>query len=263
MAYTDKTYDVWILDTGASYHITADFSHIHDPVRCHVGLTVGSGRIMHAMHRGNLWLDIEVSGHIISITLTNVLYVPDWNEACLISLRKIDEIRMFRMIREDGVIEVRKKSDNSVVISAALEHGSYQVYRIMKHGKIYSASIEYWHKALGHTSTPFWNTATDIYGDGSLLPKRSTSLFCPTCAKYNCKQSIPTTSENTKTSVPFDLVHSDLMGPFKVESLGKLKYMLTFFENTTRYAKVHFLYKKSDATRFIKAFCEKVKTSTE
>jgi len=53
------------------------------------------------------------------------------------------------------------------------------------------------------------------------------------------------------------------MGPFKVESVGKRKYMLTFVENTTRYAEVNFLYKKSDATRFIKAFCEKVKTSTE
>jgi len=29
------------------------------------------------------------------------------------------------MIEADGMIEVWKKSDNSVVISAALEHGSY------------------------------------------------------------------------------------------------------------------------------------------
>jgi len=174
MAHTDNTYEVWIFDTGASYQITADFSHLHDPVHCHVGLTVGGGTIMHATHRGNVWLDIEVSGYVISITLTDVLYVPDWNEACLISWRKIDDLRMFRMIGENGIIEVREKSDNSVVISAALEHGSYQVYPIVKHGKIYSASIEYWHKALGHTSTRFWNTATDIYVDGSLLPKRPT-----------------------------------------------------------------------------------------
>ena len=66
-----------------------------------------------------------------------------------------------------------------------------------------------------------------------------------------------------KTSVPFDLVHSDLMGPFKVESLEKRKYMLTFIENTTRYTEVNFLYKKSDTRLLIKAFCEKVKTSTE
>jgi len=172
ITHTDNTYEVWIFDTGASYHITADFSHLLDPVHCHVGLTVGSGRIMHATHRGNVWLDIEVSGHVISITLTNVLFLPDWNEACLISWRKIDDLRMFRMIAEDGIIQ--KKSDNSVVISAALEHGSFQVYLIVKDGKIYSALIEYWHKALGHTYTRFWNTATDIYADGSLIPK------CPT-----------------------------------------------------------------------------------
>jgi len=53
------------------------------------------------------------------------------------------------------------------------------------------------------------------------------------------------------------------MGPFKVESLGKRKYMLTFVENTTRYAEVNFLYKTSDTTCFIKAFYEMVKTSTE
>jgi len=167
------------------------------------------------------------------------------------------------MLREDGIIEVTKKSDNLVVFSATLEHGSYQVYSIVKYEKIYSASIEYWHKALGHSSTPFWNTVTDIYSDRSLLLKRPTSHFCFACAKYNSSQSRPTISNNMKTSVPFDLVHSDLMLPFKVESLGKRKYMLKFVENTTQYAKVNFLYKKSNATRFIKAFCEKIKISTE
>jgi len=185
MEHTNNTYEVLIFDRGASYHITADFAHLHDPVCCHVGLVVGCRRIMHATHRGNVWLDIAVSRHVISITLTDVLYVRDWNEACLISRRKIDDLRMFRMIRENGMIEVRKKSDDSVVISAAHEHGSYQVYPIVKYGKIYSASIEYWHKALAHISTCFWNTASDIYADGSLLSTCSTLHFCPTCAKYN------------------------------------------------------------------------------
>jgi len=57
-------------------------------------------------------------------------------------LTKIDDLRIFRMIGGDGIIEVRKKSDNSVVISATLEHSYYQVYLIMKYGKIYSALIE-------------------------------------------------------------------------------------------------------------------------
>ena len=125
------------------------------------------------------------------------------------------------------------------------------------------AATDFWHKALGHSSTRFWSTAADIYQDGSILPKRPNNYFCPQCAQYNSKQQIPTSTENSKTKTAFDLVHSDLMGPFKVESLGRRKYMLTFVDNTTRYAEVNFLYKKSDATRFIKAFCEQVHTSTE
>ena len=80
-----STYEVWIFDTGASFYITADFSHLLNPVRGHVGLTVGGGRVMHATHQGNVSFNLEVAGSVISITLSDVLYVLDWNEASLIS----------------------------------------------------------------------------------------------------------------------------------------------------------------------------------
>jgi len=79
------TYEVWIFDTGASFHITADFSHLLNPVLCHVGLTVGGGRVMHATNQGNVVLSLEVPTGVLSLTLIDILYVPDWNEACLIS----------------------------------------------------------------------------------------------------------------------------------------------------------------------------------
>ena len=50
---------------------------------------------MHATHQGNVSLDLEVAGSVISVTLSDVLYVPDWNQACLISWRKIDELGRF------------------------------------------------------------------------------------------------------------------------------------------------------------------------
>ena len=53
-----------------------------------------------------------------SVTLSDVLYVPDWNEACLISWRKIDMLGRFRMVGEDGIITVQRKSDYSPVFIA-------------------------------------------------------------------------------------------------------------------------------------------------
>ena len=40
----DKTCEVWIFDTGASFHITADFFHLLETICWHVGLTVGGVR---------------------------------------------------------------------------------------------------------------------------------------------------------------------------------------------------------------------------
>jgi len=72
-----STYEVCIFGTGASFHITADFSHLLHPVRCHVGLTVGGGRVMHATHQRNVEFYIEVSSGVFSVTLVDILYIPD------------------------------------------------------------------------------------------------------------------------------------------------------------------------------------------
>jgi len=116
------TYEVWIFDTGASFHITADFSHLLNPVHCHVGLTVGGRRVMHATHQGNVVLSLEVPTGVLSLTLIDDLYVPDWNEACLISWRKFDETGLFYMFGKDEIISVKMNSDDSVVLQATLEH---------------------------------------------------------------------------------------------------------------------------------------------
>ena len=76
----------------ASFHITTDFSHLLDPVRCYAGLMVGGRGVMHATYLRNLSLNIEVSSSVISISLSDMLYVHDYNKACLTSGRKIDEL---------------------------------------------------------------------------------------------------------------------------------------------------------------------------
>ena len=53
------------------------------------------------------------------------------------------------------------------------------------------------------------------------------------------------------------------MGPFKVESMGHKKYMISLIDEFTRYAEVNFLFKKSDASRVLQTFCEKINTQTK
>ena len=119
----DKTYQVWIFGRGDSCHITAVFSHLLEPIRCHVGLAVGGIACLHATHMGSVQLDMQIGGCVLSVTLSDVLYVPDWNEACLISWRKIDMLGRFRMVGEDGMITIQRICDLSPVFIAELMHG--------------------------------------------------------------------------------------------------------------------------------------------
>jgi len=255
-------YKVWIFDTGASFHITADFSYLLNLVRCYVGLTVDSRRVMYGMHQGNVVLSLEVPTSVLSLTLIDVLYVPDWNETCLISWRKFNKTGLFYMFGKDGIISVKMNSDDSVVLQAILEHSAYQVFPIVQHGQIYIISTDFWHQALEHSSTRYWSNTKDIYTDSDILPKQPSHFWCSQCTTYNSKEQAHKPVNGPRSKEPFDLVHTNLMGPFKVESMRHKKYMIFLIDDFTKHAEVNFLFKKSDASRVLQSFCEKINTQT-
>ena len=238
----DEKYELWIFDKGACFRITADFSQLLEPIRCHAGLTVGGGACLRATHIGSVQLDMEIGGSVLSVTLSDVLYVPDWNEACMISWRMRDLLRHFRMVGDHSMITVQCKSDPSPVFSAEVIHACYQVLPLARHNEIYTAATHFWEQPLVHASTCFCSTATHIYGDASILPKRTTEFFCPACPQCHCKHCIALPVSNPQCKIPFDLIHSDLLVPRSVESLVRRKYMLTFVEDNMSYAHVHFLH---------------------
>ena len=50
----------------------------------------------------------------------------------------------FRMVGEDGIITVQRKSDHSPVLIAELMHGCYQVLPLARYNKINTAATDFW-----------------------------------------------------------------------------------------------------------------------
>ena len=50
-----------------------------------MGITVGGGTVLFSTYKGTVHLTIEIAGTMSSISLTDVLYLPDWNEMNLVS----------------------------------------------------------------------------------------------------------------------------------------------------------------------------------
>ena len=167
-------------------------------------------------------------------------------------------LRRFRMVGEDSIITVQRKCDHTAVFIAQLMHACYHVLPLARNDKIYSTATDFGHQGLVHSSTRFCCTATDIYADDSMLPKRPSEFLCPAYPKYNSKHFVPAPVSNQQSKNHFDLINSDLLRPLSVESLVRREYMQTFVEDNTCYFKVNFLHTNSDAARLIKVFSEKV-----
>ena len=67
------------------------------------------------------------------------------------------------------------------------------------------------------------------------------------------RDSFPSGMAN-RASLPLELVHSDLCGPMRENSLGGKKYFLTFIDDCTRKIWIYFLKQKSEAFGVFKTF---------
>ena len=80
-------------------------------------------------------------------------------------------------------------------------------------------------------------------------------MVCGPCqlGKYTKSKHLGT--QTSATSKPLELLHLDLMGPTRTESLGGKRYILVMVDDFTRYIWVILLRSKSNALEHIEALC--------
>jgi len=70
-----------------------------------------------------------------------------------------------------------------------------------------------------------------------------TPELCQTCVHTKQQQHVVSTKAS-RTSTPFELIHSDLYGPIK-HSIGGAQYYIIYIDDCTRYTEVYFLITKT------------------
>ena len=61
----------------------------------------------------------------------------------------------------------------------------------------------------------------------------------------------------TATSQCLELLHVDLMGPTRIESLGQKRYIMVIVDDFSRYTWVEFLREKSEACEKMEVLCKR------
>jgi hypothetical protein len=78
--------------------------------------------------------------------------------------------------------------------------------------------------------------------------------FCQGCILLKHPQEKFEKGKAWRASSPLVLIHNDLMGPFPLSSINKVRYMLTFIDDFSRYTWVYFLRKKFEFFEHIKDY---------
>jgi len=116
-----------------------------------------------------------------------------------------------------------------------------------------SHELDVLHAPLGHTSV---FTMQHI---AACKPFLSNNFLCDTCmlAKFH---RLPFNKSAITTKAPFQLVHMDLWGPYRVTSVTGAKYFLTIVDDFTRCTWMHMLQDKTQVFSAIKQFYHMIDT---
>ncbi|KAJ4726034.1 Retrovirus-related Pol polyprotein from transposon TNT 1-94 [Melia azedarach] len=243
--HTDHN-DVWILDSGASYHICPrrEWFTTYEQVdggnismaNSSVCKAVGIGSIKIRTHDGKF------------CTLNDVRHVPLMTKN-LISLSMLDN-KGFSFQGEGGVLHVCKGSN--VVLKGVKRGTLYFLQGSTLSSSVAVASSEIdkdnmtklWHMRLGHMSA----RGMQILSKWDLLcgHKIKDLEFCEHCIFGKLHRSkFPKAIHRTKGTL--DYIHSDCWGPSRVESLGSHRYFVSMIDDFSRMTWVFIMKHKSEA----------------
>ncbi|XP_022853916.1 uncharacterized protein LOC111375345, partial [Olea europaea var. sylvestris] len=118
---------------------------------------------------------------------------------------------------------------------------------------------ELWHKRLGHLNyKSLVQLAKKELVDG--LPKigPSENVVCGPCQLGKQLKGNHKKTSKILTKRLLELIHMDLMGPSRTESLGGKQYILVVVDDFSRFTWIELLREKSDTCDLIKSLCKRL-----
>nr|GEW31829.1 hypothetical protein [Tanacetum cinerariifolium] len=220
---------LWIIDSGCSKHMTGNRDLLTNFVEKFIG-TVRFGNNDFAVIAG--YGDVVLG----SITIKKVYYVKDG-----VDLLTSDRSSNLYTI---GLNEV---ATNSMACLLA---------------KAYSSQSWLWHQRLSHLNfATINNLVKNNLVQGLPKMKFKKDHLCFACEQGKIHQKYHKSKMSFSSNKPLYLLHMDLCGPMRVESINKKRYVLVVVDDCSQYTCVFFLYSKDEASDVIISFIKKTQVN--
>lgn len=263
----------WCLDSGATSHLTNDkndFTEIFKPEEGKVSLANNSYTDIIAKGTARIFADVR--GENKNLFLNNTLHVPDLR-AKLASVAKITD-HGFKVIFSKNNAEVVDDHGNVKTIADRVGN-LYFIHENDEHVQNVENSsnalqseqprkslAETWHRRLGHLNyKDMYAALKEDRIRGIKIPESNDNIQCEICLKGKMTAT-PIPKKSVRKSDLLEIIHTDVCGPMRCQSLGKAKYFATFIDDASRWCEVRFLRTKNEvfeAFKEIKAMFENQK----
>lgn len=259
MAATSTEEVNWIVDSGASHHITSNIQLISKDslvTTKSVGIYLGNNQKVESTQKGTVNLTLPNGNHII---LKDVLYCQDI-KSNLLSVVKVQE-NGFNVLFGNNKCTILSKNinicqiprvRNNFVLQASVKKEDGASAMLASDEKVTSL----WHARLGHINK---NDLIEI-SQKQLLKGVPSSLgkgnkdICTGCIKGKMTRAWHISKGEISTSSILEKVHSDVCGPIKPSSFGNAKYFVTFIDDYSRMVFTYTMQKKSQVPEIFKTF---------
>jgi hypothetical protein len=253
-----------IIDSGATDHITSSPKLLVNQRKNTLlpPVTMPSGEQAPITSIGNLPLNSTV-------TLKNVLGVPTF-KVDLMSVSRITKdlncsVTFFpywcilQDLRTKTTIGLGKQRDGLYYLVALAsekpQHPSAATISCHSPSSQVTSSTALWHRLLGHLSS----SRLDFMAKKLLNFSFQSNNACDVCAL--AKQSrLPFSVSSISSIRPFELIHCDIWGPYKIASFSGAKYFLTIVDDYSRFTWVFFMHHKSETQHLLSNFFSFVHT---
>ncbi|KAL0397063.1 UNVERIFIED_CONTAM: Retrovirus-related Pol polyprotein from transposon TNT 1-94 [Sesamum calycinum] len=250
---TEIDENCWIVDSGASNHVSGNIALFHSYIKSasphYIHLPDGSKRLV--QYTGTVKLTSN-------ITLENVLFVPQFSVNLLSVSQLCHQKRYQLLFTQNGCVLQDQDTKDSLVMGVLFRRlyiykqdqrvpteFSNNSFHNVSCSASFHCSVSVWHNRLGHASVEAIKHIQEV--DCTEL---SSNTPCDTCHK--AKQSrIPFPVSSSHATAIFDLVHMDLWGPYKANSISGCTYLLTL----NQFGKGIKIFRSDNGSEFINQEC--------
>ncbi|KAL2922302.1 Retrovirus-related Pol polyprotein from transposon TNT 1-94 [Bienertia sinuspersici] len=272
----------WILDSGATHHMTNNKEMMEEMVEVQdspkINLPTAETSGIKGVGKVTLKSGIE---------LKNVMWIPSFKQN-LLSIHKLTRDSGCRVIIMENSCIIRDENTAAVIGVGRAEKGLYYLEnetlkemlgRIRESAKGRLSEIKgnkecsamtaeaelgvpnsiqatkklsggaLWHLRLGHASMSRIYKISELQGCKN-LKEHDVCLVCP-MARFT---KLPFALNSGRAKMPFELIHVDIWGPYRVATRGGYKYFLTVVDDNSRVTWVNLLRLKSEAYSVIRNF---------